>query len=279
MSMTGNKYSDLSSPEGENLFLVKSPLLNKYHQIIHAFSTRKGGFSHEPFDSLNLSTKTGDRKTSVNENVDRLKNHLSIQSPFIFLNQIHGDKILAIEDLNNNGGPYDFDAVITSKKNIPLIILTADCLPLLLYDPVKSVIAAIHAGWKGTSLQIVKKTVCKMKEEFKSNPAHIIAAMGPAIGPCCYEVDHPVIEAFEKIDDYTPDLLASFISPLKEKKDRWILNLARANRLQLLNVGLIKDNICEEQYCTCCKSDLFYSYRRDGKDSGRQGAVIMIKDA
>lgn len=258
--------------------LLNAPLLKNQPQIIHAFSTRRGGTSKPPFNTLNLSGKTGDDKINVNKNIEALKDYLSIKTPLFFLNQVHGKDVLVVDDIKNYGKPYSFDAIITSKKGVPLIILTADCLPILLFDPLKSVVAAVHAGWKGTSLQIVEKTVEKMADRFHCAREHIIAAMGPTIGPCCYEVDHPVIRAFEKIDSYTNKERESFIFPVKGKKERWMFDLAEANRLQLLNVGLIQDNICQLKHCTCCQHELFYSYRRDGKHSGRQGAVIMIKE-
>ncbi|MDH3973116.1 MAG: peptidoglycan editing factor PgeF [Deltaproteobacteria bacterium] len=270
----------ISSPEPNKApLLLEAPLFKNHSQIIHAFSTRTGGYSKAPFDSLNLSCKTGDEKNNVKKNIERLNLFLSIDSPPFFLDQVHGNNVLVADDIKSHESHYPFDAIITSNKEKAIVILTADCLPLLLYDPVKSVIAAIHAGWKGTSLQIAEKTVTKMKERFKSDPAHIIAAIGPAIGPCCYEVDHPLVSAFEGLNSYHPETLHSFISPAEGKNDRWMFDLARANRLQLLNVGLIQDNIDELQLCTCCRSDLFYSYRRDGKHSGRQGAILMIKES
>lgn len=256
--------------------LLEAPLLKDHSRIIHAFSTRRGGYSIAPYDSFNLSSKTGDEKIKVSKNIERLKDFLSIDSPLFFLDQVHGKDILVVEDIKNDAAHYPFDALITSRKETAIIILTADCLSILLYDPVKSVVAAVHAGWMGTTLQIAEKTVDKMKERFESNPSHIIAAMGPAIGPCCYEVDYPVMKAFKSINSYTPQMLESFLLPVRGKNDKWMLDIVQANRLQLLNAGLIKDNINTLDYCTSCRSDLFYSYRRDGKMTGRQGALIMI---
>lgn len=273
-----NNKSNKSSPGPDDApLLLEAPILKDHDNIIHAFTTRRGGYSKSPYDSFNLSTKGGDNKIDVEKNIARLEDFLSIETPLFFLHQVHGKEILVIDDLEEDSGPLPFDAAITSKSEIPIVILTADCLPILLYDPVKSVIAAVHAGWKGTCLKIAAHTVETMKSRFGSNASHIIAAMGPAIGPCCYEVDEPVLKAFKEQDTYSPREIASLFTPVAGKEKRWMFDLVQANKLQLLNVGLIKDNICALKYCTCCRSDLFYSYRRDGQNSGRQGSMIMKK--
>jgi len=273
----------------------RSPLLTNAGGLTHAFTTCTGGISPPPYNSLNLSSRTGDSDENVSENIRILTTELGIEAVPLFMDQVHGDNILFIDDPKGapNYAPNtkdsmaassslpSADAVITALENTPLVVITADCLPILLYDAARSVAAVVHAGWKGTALNIAGKTIAAMTERFGSDPADIIAAMGPFIGPCCYEVDERVVSSFEPFIKARPDAWSAVFSPSEAlsatgKADRWMFDLAGANLLQLDTAGIPYSNVSLSPYCTCCHDGLFYSHRRDGEKTGRQGAILMI---
>ena len=152
-----------------------------------------------------------------------------------------------------------------------LCIKTADCVPVFLADPVRRVIGAVHAGWKGTALQIVEKAVREMVQRFGARPSDLFAAIGPAIGPCCYEVDAAVYQAMSHHASRT----AFFHTGRQD--GRWMLDLPLANRHQLLRCGLLPERIRTADHCTACHPDLFFSHRAQGGNTGRQLNFIMIR--
>ncbi len=259
-----------------SLPLMRSSLLAGYNDISHAFSTRKGGMSSPPYSSLNLSSDTGDDLRYVNHNIKALMSALSIESGFLFLNQIHSDNLLLLEDRQVDDGALAYDAVVTNLQKIPLIILTADCLSVLLYDPVNKVIGAVHAGWRGTALGIVEKTVKVMAEKYFSKPEDLIAALGPSIGNCCYEVDDAVFLEFMKMRDSRKEWDFATGATGKKNNGKWMFDLAGANSFQLIKAGLKQRHISPAGICTSCNSDSYFSYRRDGAKTGRQGSIIML---
>jgi YfiH family protein len=187
------------------------------------------------------------------------------------LRQVHGAEVLIFEE-NTKAAltyPLPYDAVITNKKGVALGIWTADCLPILMVDRSKRIIAAVHAGWRGIWRGVIERTVNEMKKTFESSPADILAGIGPGIGPCCYEVGTDVVSLFQNSHD-TPDLL------IQEREGRTYLDLSRAAQLELSKVGIPPDNIETIPLCTACREDLFFSFRRD-KKPGRQLSFIMLK--
>ncbi len=182
------------------------------------------------------------------------------------LKQIHSDAVFAVKGPGCSLAELgQGDALITAETAIPLSIRTADCVPLLLADPVRRVVAAVHAGWRGTHAGIVRKTVETMGKEYDSRPDDILAAIGPAIGPCCYEVSPDVAQRFEP---YLPEWTGF---------GKTHLDLSSINRWQLLDAGLAPSHIdSEPAQCTRCHADLYHSFRRDAEFSGRMHAVIGI---
>ncbi len=256
--------------------LLRSPLFDPFEGLLHAFTTRLGGVSPPPFDSLNLSSKTGDAEGNVEKNHHLLESALEIEESLFCLDQVHGNSVLVIED----GGDTDhrpFDAVVTALTGVPLVILTADCLPVLLHDPVKGVIGAVHAGWRGTAGKVTEEAVRRMMDRFGCRAEDIAAAMGPAIGPCCYEVDDAVVDRFRNRYAAENDWRSFAGEVGNGGRGRWMFDLAKANLLQLLRLGVMREKIFLPVHCTCCSKELFFSHRRDGKASGRQGAVIMLR--
>ena len=161
----------------------------------------------------------------------------------------------------------DCDALITNIEGVMLTILTADCVPVLLYDTKKNVVAAIHAGWKGTQAQIVAKTVKKMVDIFGSNTQDIFAGIAPSIGSCCYEVGEDVAKHFFK----TPEAFT-------KQGDKFMLNLPYLNQEQLLDSGLREANIMMSHICTACEVERFFSYRKEQGCSGRFMSMIGLKE-
>lgn len=241
---------------------------------VQGFTTRHEGVSRPPYNSLNLGTNTLDSSHNVHGNQSILARTFGSRvEKLVTVNQVHGTDILVLDTPNPDYSHFlklECDGIITNQPKLMIGVSVADCIPVLLLDPVKRVVAALHAGWKGTAGQICKKGVETLVEMFDSHPRHILAAVGPGIGPCCYEVDAPVREAFAKSSDW--EFIATEIS-----KERWGLDLAAANHRQLLAAGLAEENITLAGRCVSCEHDLFFSYRRDNGDTGRQMGFIMLK--
>ncbi|MBF0541243.1 MAG: peptidoglycan editing factor PgeF [Nitrospirae bacterium] len=179
--------------------------------------------------------------------------------------QIHSNKIIILDD---NFTPQEGDAIITQKPSTLIGVRTADCVPILLYDKNKSIIAAVHAGWRGTALAILKNTISTLKTSFSSDPKDLIIAIGPSIKYCCYKVGQEVIDAV-RLATGTGDYY-------KQENGDLYINLAEANRLQALSEGIDNSNIWTSTDCTYCKSDKYFSYRNSSQTTGRQGGFISL---
>ena len=188
--------------------------------------------------------------------------------------------------------PCRGDASITNRPNLLLAIQTADCVPILLVDPHKRAVAAIHAGWRGTLARIAAKTIGKMQMHFGTKPADLLAAVGPSIGPCCYEVGTEVATQFLSQFSDAPEYFDEFRTGDEPNPIQWLnmmppghqpppkgvlLDLRKANRSQLVAAGLRLQNIHVSDLCTACRLDLLFSYRKEGPPSGRLMSVIGIR--
>lgn len=189
----------------------------------------------------------------------------------VTVNQVHGDTVAFIDDGNYRSvRTVQADAMITTAPGIAIGVETADCVPVLLFDPLKPAVAAVHAGWRSTVKKIVQKTVQRMQDEFGSDPSGMIAAIGPAIGPECYEVDEPVMGPIRDAFPFWKDVSS------ERGPGKWGLDLVKANKRELMQAGLVEKNIHALGLCTSCRKDLFYSFRAEGR-TGRMLSVIMIK--
>ena len=242
--------------------------------LTHAFCTRRGGISEGNFVNLNFSTKEGDSRENVRGNWTILAEAFNIDvGRFFVVNQVHGEEILTVDRPLAElvvCEPPQFDAIITDQPGVAIGIKTADCVPIFFVDRVKRIIAVVHAGWRGTALAIAAKVVETLITGFGCRADDIIAAIGPAIGPCCYQVDEPVFNAMTTHKDGK-----SFFSPAPEK-GKWMLDLSLANRLQIIGKGIPDGNICMADCCTSCNRDIFYSHRGEGGNTGRQLNFIML---
>lgn len=246
-----------------NTSFISASVLDRYADLVAAQSTRHGGVSLPPYHSLNLGLYTADSSDHVLENRQRFFNHLKLCSGRIAgARQVHGDAVLRVEQ----PGEYDgYDALITEYPDIALTITTADCCPVLLYDPQRKVIGAVHAGWRGTVLNIAAKAVEELITAFGVHPENIQAYVGACIDRSSYEVDADVADHFaEAYKLWDPD------------RRKFYLDIKKANRDQLLEAGLRGEHIGLSPWCTVRNNDHFFSHRKEGS-TGRGLAVIAMK--
>lgn len=253
----------------------ESSLLSGCDFLTHAFCTRLGGVSKSDYESLNISFREGDEESSVLQNWYRVAMAFAIPvENFLTLNQVHGDDIFVIKpygDYLPKDNVLNYDAIVTTRDNLAICIKTADCVPVFLVDRVKKVIAVVHAGWKSTALEITAKAVQLLQKKYGSSRLDILAAIGPSIGHCCFEVDNATAESFFKQKNNE-----AFLFP-GARPNKWMLDLPEANRRQLMNGGIPDANIDVSDLCTSCRQDLFFSHRGSGGITGRQVNFMMIK--
>jgi len=244
-----------------------SPKLEALPGLVHAFLGRTGGVSSGHLASLNLGRREEDRPENLVDNKKRIAQAFEIVPERLFtISQVHSDRIVVID--RPDVTPEDIkaqeaDGIITNVTGISIGILTADCVPVLLYDSKKKIIAAVHAGWKGTASKIAVKAVEIMVERFECRLLDITAAIGPAIGLCCYEVGEEVVAAVGYRD-----------KAAVRRDGKWRLDLPKANLLQLQEAGVTEVDISD--ICTSCRTDLFFSHRGEKGKTGRQLSFISL---
>ena len=270
------------SRQGDIEYLEALPLA-ECDFLVHAFLTRQGGVSRGCFAGLNFSSREGDQPEDVAANWRLLADAFQLDLPqFVLMQQVHGDRIIAIaadasEIIGSSSrlpeAVYVCDALVTDRPGIAIGVKTADCAPLFLVDRVKRVIGAVHAGWRGTALNIVGQAVDVLVDRFGSQPGNILAVIGPAIGPCCYEVDTTVYQA---LNVYAAGGGSPCFRP-GGHPGKWMLDLALVNRRQLEERDVPAGNIFSGPYCTSCRSDVFFSHRRERGHTGRHFNFLMLK--
>jgi polyphenol oxidase len=271
--------------------VVQSTALNKLSWLVHGFSTRPGGVSEIDGEKvLNLGAVEWDKRENVEENRRRFQAAVGASDlDFVSLHQIHSDVVRIVDA--TSGKQCKGDALVTSRAGLLLGVRTADCSPVLVVDPKKRVVAAIHAGWRGTLARIVVKTIGQMQMEYKSDPKDMLAAIGPTIGGCCYEVGTEVAadfsakfsdasEFFDELrtgDEPNPLQWLNMMPPGHQPPPKKVLlDLKKANQLQLLEAGLRPQNIFVSLLCTSCHVDRLFSYRKESSTSGRLLSVIAL---
>jgi polyphenol oxidase len=242
---------------------------------------------------LNLGAVEWDTRENVEENKRRLQSALGADDlTLVSLHQIHSDVVRAFPSVPTK--PHKGDALTTDHPGLLLNVRTADCAPVLVVDPKKRVVAAIHAGWRGTLRRIVVKTIGHMQMQFKCRPQDLLAAIGPTIGGCCYEVGTEVAAAFAAKfanaaeffdelrtgDEPNPLQWLNMMPPGRQPPPKKVLlNLPKANRMQLLDAGVRPQNIFASELCTACRADFLFSHRKEHARSGRLMSVIGIRAA
>lgn len=238
------------------------PLLFNSFNIVAAQSTRMGGVSKAPYSSLNLGKSTNDSPENIIQNRQLFFNSINVPLDRIALSkQVHGSSVLVV---NEPGITEGYDAMITNSKNVFLAVSVADCTPILIYDKKNEVVAAIHAGWRGTVAGIVQKTLEVMKTHFNSSGKNCFAFIGACIGYDSFEVGEEVANEFE----------AEF--KRSGSNEKHLVDLKEANKAQLQNFGIPSSNIEISGLCTVKNNDLLFSHRYENGITGRMMAVIGI---
>ncbi len=279
----GIKYKDNRHVLEENTDYVpylEYPMLKDTGIVRHGFSTRLGGVSEGYYASMNLSFDRGDKKEAVAENFRRIGEALGVRCEDMVLSrQTHTTNVRIVTDADRGKGitrerDYtDVDGLVTNVPGICLVTSYADCVPLFFVDPVKKVIGLSHSGWRGTVGKIGRKTVELMHERFGSDPADILAAVGPSVCMDCYEVSGDVIGKFkEAFSENWWDQL------FYEKPDgKYQLDLWKANELIFQESGILPEHIAVTNICTHCNSDILYSHRAAGDKRGNLCAFLALK--
>ena len=241
-------------------------IFRNYPGLVALQSTRTGGVSEGAYASLNLGSNTDDRPERVHENRLRLFAAAGIDpATMVCSEQVHGTKVLVAE---KPGAYRGYDALITNKNNLFLSVFTADCYPILVFDPRHNASGAVHSGWKGAAGEIVIKTIDAMHKNFGTIPGECLAYIGTGISAEAYEVNGEVANAFQA-DESKP-------SPDSVKEQKYMLDLRQANYRQLLDAGILISNIERSSFCSYRDSTLFFSYRRDKGTTGRMVSLIGI---
>lgn len=268
------------------------------HDVPHGFSTRLGGVSRPPWDSLNLGSGRGDDLNAVRENYRRFcaaiggtdtsagtdcPDPADFPGPVdyrrvVLAKQVHETTVRTVLPADAGKGlwterDYTADALVTDVPGLPLVIFSADCGNILLWDMRSGAVGAVHAGWRGCAAGIVEKAVHRMKDAFHTDAARLRAAIGPCIGPCCFETDSDVPDAMRQA-------LGTDAEPfLVQRGVKYHVDLAGLNRLWLLRAGLRPEHIDVSGVCTACHPDRFWSHRKMGDRRGVQAALIMRREA
>ena len=249
------------------------PLLEKTGVVRHGFSTRLGGVSTGHCATMNISTTRGDDPAAVEENRRRIAKAIGVRAEdMTYTNQTHTTNVAVVEAKDRGKRFMETDGMVTNVPEICLVTFYADCVPLFFVDPVHRAIGLSHSGWRGTVGKMGKVTVERMREEYGTDPAQVVAAIGPSICQDCYEVSEDVIEKFrENFDkDLWPELFY-------EKADgKYQLNLWRANQAVLTEAGVKEENIAVTNLCTHCNPDILFSHRSTGTARGNLSAFLAL---
>ena len=253
--------------------------LSEINFINHAFSTRLGGVSEGEFTSMNMAFNRGDNPENVTENYKRICKSAGFDFDSLTASaQDHNTFVRAVTSENKGVGIYkprdlhSVDALITNEKGVTLVTYYADCTPLFFVDIKQKAIGLAHAGWRGTVGRIGEKVVKKMTELYGTNPADIVAAIGPAISVCCYEVDKPCADNFYALSDLDS---SRFVFP--KENGKYMIDLFETNRQILVAAGVKNENITVSDVCTNCNSELLWSHRATKGKRGTMSAFMCIK--
>jgi polyphenol oxidase len=281
------------------LQLLRSEKLAKLPWLVHAFSTRPGGVSRVyGANALNLGFTPHDARAAVEQNRRLFLKQLGVATgrrgwPLVTLRQIHSDLIHRVEAIPQT--PPAGDGLITDTPGLVLAVQTADCFPIILADRKRRAVGVFHAGWRGTAQRIAEKGMGEMRKHFQSDPRNLVAAIGPGVGECCYEVGEEVRTRFEAQFAYGSSLFHEVkeSDPVHEKYPllfltarapghsalpvKLFLDLAEANRRQLLDAGVPAKNIDKIGPCTACHTEMLFSFRGDKGMTGRMMAVAGIR--
>lgn len=279
-------FEYLQSAKGPSLFLL-SEWNARHERLTAGFTGRDGGVSAAPWASLNMGLHVGDLDESVIANRRLLAD--AVDWPFeawTCAEQVHGNRVFQVTENDRGKGRAsltdvvkDCDAIMTDLPGVLLASFYADCVPLYFYDPEHEAIALAHAGWKGTVQQIAAETIQAMANAYGTEPQALLAAIGPSIGGCCYEVDGTVINQVQQLLAGLGLQGETAESMLKlSDNGKANLDLKEINRQIMIKAGILPIRIELTEYCTGCRRDLFYSHRKEGGLTGRMASWIGIRE-
>ena len=250
------------------------PLLENTGIVNHGFSTRLGGVSIGHCATMNISTTRGDDPEAIAENKRRIAEAIGVEvDSMTFTHQTHTTNVAVVKEEDRGGRFMETDGMVTNVPGICLVTFYADCVPLYFVDPVKKAIGMSHSGWRGTVGKMGKVTVEKMVEEYGSNPADIVAAIGPSICQDCYEVSGDVIDEFKK--NFAESLWSELF--YQKENGKYQLNLWKANEAVFLEAGIRPENIAVTNICTHCNPEVLFSHRTSGFNRGNLSAFLALK--
>lgn len=279
----GLQYKDqrhVFDEKGVKTPFLEYPMLRNTGIVRHGFSTRLGGVSKGCWSSLNLSFDRGDSPENVMENFRRIGAELGVRcEDMVLARQTHTTNVRVVTGADRGKGitreqDYtDVDGLITNEPGICLVTSFADCVPLYFVDPVRKAVGLSHSGWRGTVGKIGRKTIRMMREHFGSDPADILAAVGPSVCRECYEVSEDVIEKFREAFDRSrwPELF------YRKENGKYQLDLWRANEIIFLESGILPEHCIVTNLCTRCNSRILYSHRASGSRRGNLCAFLALK--
>ncbi|WP_136606491.1 peptidoglycan editing factor PgeF [Paenibacillus dokdonensis] len=278
----------LKKADGQPALFMLEPWVSRYNDLSAGFTGRNGGVGKAPYHTLNCAFHVGDRPEDVIGNRELVAAQLGFSlDAWTCGEQVHHADIAVITgdkqgagSLNRESAIQDTDGLLTNVPGVLLTSFYADCVPLFFCDPKQQVVGLAHAGWKGTVAQIAARMVERMQDTFGSKSEDIITAIGPSIGSCCYEVD-------EKVMSHVHDLEKHFLGNEQYSTSDWyiakeggksMLNLKEMNRHIMIKAGILPTHIECTSWCTSCRNDLFFSYRKDGGTTGRMASWIGLRE-
>jgi YfiH family protein len=267
--MTDHALQDLRLTTTQQLPVYRIRAFSAYPQLSHAIFTRNGGVSRQPFHSLNLSHSVGDDPAAVERNFQIICDATGIASEkVVACHLVHGAEVLTVTRSNRQPMMGYADGLVTVEPGIFLYLRFGDCTPLFYFDPVRQAVGLTHAGWRGTMKNAAAATVQAM-QKLGSDPANIIAVIGPSIGPCCYETGEEVMAAATQAFAVPDSLFKQ-----NEKPGHAHFNMWEANRRQLAAAGV--NQIISSGLCTACRTDQFFSHRAEKGKTGRFGVMLGL---
>ncbi|MBM7644280.1 YfiH family protein [Scopulibacillus daqui] len=251
---------------------MKPVKLDNHQTIVAGITTRRGGVSNKPFESLNMGFHVHDDHHAVLENRKRLAEDIGISlEHWVAAEQVHGTNLVRVTSQDTGKGAKDMasavkdtDGLYTVEDNVLLTACYADCVPIYFYSEKKPAAGLLHAGWRGTVGQGAGKMVKAWERELDIMPSDIHAIIGPSIGQCCYEVDERIIQHIRDIEHVSLETVAEQVD-----HNHYMLNLKELNKQILLSSGVPESHIQVSSYCTSCRNDLFFSYRAENGKTGR----------
>ncbi|MHB1315861.1 MAG: peptidoglycan editing factor PgeF [Christensenellales bacterium] len=263
---------DFAYVEKAGCGLFQSSLLQQTKIVRHCFTSRIGGVSPSPFDTLNMGLKRPDKRENVLENYKRVCRFLDVDyESLIIANYTHGTNVEAVTATDAGRGIHreplgECDGLVTNEKGLPIVTLHADCLPVFFLDPIHNAIGLCHAGWRGVYGKTSVNVLLKMNQCYQTQPFECLIAIGPAIQSCCFEVDEPIAQMFSK--EYPQHVF-------QKDKRKYTVDLSACLSQQLLNAGAIEQNMAVSKHCTTCEKEYFFSARAQ-ITTGAMASIMML---